>query len=47
MSIGEYQRLEEAEDALWAMRAKAAEAEGLTSAEESDQFLKSLRHAHH
>lgn len=45
MSIEEFQRLEEAEDALWEMLAKASEAEGLVSPEESEKFLESLRYA--
>jgi antitoxin Phd len=45
MSIDEFKRLEEAEDALWAILAKASEVEGLVSPEESEKFLESLRHA--
>jgi antitoxin Phd len=45
MSMDEFKRLEEAEDALWEVLAKASEAEGLVSPEESEKFLKSLRHA--
>jgi prevent-host-death family protein len=45
MSLEEYKRLEEAEDALWEVLAKSSEAEGLVSPEESEIFLASLRHA--
>lgn len=45
LSVDEYKRLEEAEDALWEVLAKASEAEGLISPEESETFLESLRHA--
>jgi antitoxin Phd len=44
MSVDEYKRLEEAEDALWEVLAKASEAEGLVSPDESEKFLESLRH---
>lgn len=45
MSIEEFKRLEEIEDALWNILAKNSEAEGLVSPEESEKFLESLRHA--
>lgn len=45
MSVDEFKRLEEAEDALWEVLAKASETEGLVSPEESEKFLESLRHA--
>lgn len=45
LSITEYQLLEEAQDKLWEMLAKTSEIEGLISEKESEDFLKSLRHA--
>ncbi|MDQ8039591.1 MAG: type II toxin-antitoxin system Phd/YefM family antitoxin [Rickettsiella sp.] len=45
LSIKEYQLLENAQDKLWEMLAKVSEIEGLVSEEESENFLKSLRHA--
>ena len=45
ISLEEFKRLEAAEDALWEVLARASEAEGLLSPEESEKFLESLRHA--
>ncbi|MGC1854472.1 MAG: type II toxin-antitoxin system Phd/YefM family antitoxin [Candidatus Aquirickettsiella sp.] len=45
LSIKEYQVLEDAQDKLWEMLAKTAEIEGLVSEKDSEDFLKSLRHA--
>jgi antitoxin Phd len=45
LSIKEYQLLENAQDKLWEMLAKASEIEGLVSEKESEEFLKSLRNA--
>jgi antitoxin Phd len=45
LSIEEYRLLENAQDKLWEILAKASEREGLISAKESEDFLKSLRNA--
>ena len=45
LSIKEYQLLEDAQDKLWEILAKTSEIEGLVSEKESENFLKSLRHA--
>jgi antitoxin Phd len=45
LSIKEYQLLEDAQDKLWEILAKSSEIDGLISAEESEDFLKSLRNA--
>ena len=45
LSIAEYERLEEAEDALWVLRAEQAAGEGFATPEESEAVLTELRSA--
>jgi prevent-host-death family protein len=45
ISVEAFKRLEEAEDALWEVLAKASEAKGLATPEESEEFIRSLRDA--
>lgn len=47
MSVDEYHRLEESQEALWVLLAEKAEAEGLLGVDESEKFLASLKHAEH
>jgi len=45
VSMQEYKRLEEAEEALWIALAKEAEKEGMENSEESQKFLEEIRDA--
>jgi antitoxin Phd len=45
LSNEEYERLNNLEDAWWALKAESARQEGLLSTEESEQFLNDLLHA--